>query len=309
MPKELSKTALPKYTIEPPDILLIEAITLNPKAPYALRTNDVLYLEVEGALPDAPITGLFVVEVGGVVNLGIPYGSVQIAGMTVPQAKQAMEAYLKSHVINPVVFASISQLAGQQQIAGEHLVGPDGSVNLGSYGSVQIVGQTTDQAKFTIEQHLSQYLDAPEVAVNVYAYNSKVYYIITEGAGLGDGVYRFPITGNETVLDAISNINGLSEVSSSRIWVARPSPHAGDVQIMPVDWKAITAQGSTTTNYQLMPGDRLFVAEDKYVRFDTTIAKFTAPLERIMGFSLLGAGTATRFSGRVLQGGGDQRVR
>jgi hypothetical protein len=37
------------------------------------------------------------------------------------------------------------------------------------------------------------------------------------------------------------------------------------------------------------------------------MTKLIAPLERIMGFVLLGTGTATRLSGRVLQGGGNPR--
>ncbi len=56
-----------------------------------------------------------------------------------------------------------------------------------------------------------------------------------------------------------------------------------------------------------MPGDRVFIAEDKLVAWDTHIAKVVAPLERIMGFTLLGVGTATRLSGRVLTGGGNVR--
>ena len=137
------------------------------------------------------------------------------------------------------------------------------------------------------------------------AFNSKVYYIILQGAGLGDGVYRFPVTGNETVLDAIANIQGLEEVSSKKIWVARPSRDICRPQVLPVDWFAVTERGEPQTNYQLLPGDRVFVAEDKLVAFDTYIAKLTAPLERIMGFTLLGVGTATRLSGSVLKGGGN----
>ena len=73
------------------------------------------------------------------------------------------------------------------------------------------------------------------------AYNSKVYYVITQGAGLGDNVRRLPITGNETVLDAISQVNGLSQVSSKKIWIARPAPHDfGCQQILPIEWDAIT---------------------------------------------------------------------
>ena len=63
-----------------------------------------------------------------------------------------------------------------------------------------------------IERHLSTYLEAPQVAVDVFAYNSKTYYVITQGAGQGDDVTEFPITGNETVLDAIAQLGGLSQL-------------------------------------------------------------------------------------------------
>ena len=122
---------------------------------------------------------------------------------------------------------------------------------------------------------------------------------------MGDAVYRFPITGNETVLDAICQINGLNSSSSKRIWIARPTNKPGNGRILPVEWDAIASQGCTATNYQIMPGDRVFVAEDKLVAFDTGLGKLVAPLERIMGFSMLGVGTATRFSGPVLKGGGN----
>ena len=87
--------------------------------------------------------------------------------------------------------------------------------------------------------------------------------MITAGGGLGDNVRRIPITGNETVLDAISAVNGLSQVSSTKIWIARPAPGGfGCEQIMPVDYEAITRGGLTATNYQIMPGDRVFIASD-----------------------------------------------
>jgi polysaccharide export outer membrane protein len=113
------------------------------------------------------------------------------------------------------------------------------------------------------------------------------------------------VTGNETVLDAIAQIQGLEQVSSKKIWIARPTRDTQRVQILPVDWFAVTEQGTPHTNYQILPGDRVFIAEDKLVAFDTQIAKLTAPLERIMGFVLLGTGTATRLSGPVLRGGGN----
>jgi polysaccharide biosynthesis/export protein len=230
---------------------------------------------------------------------------VKVTGMTIELAQEEVRRAMAIHVRDPVATVSLLEMSGRQQIAGQHLVGPDGTVALGSYGSVPVVGLTLAQAKYVLERHLAMFLEDPEVSIDVFAYNSKVYYVITEGAGLGDGVVRFPITGNDTVLDAVSNIAGLSSVSSKRIWIARPVPHSDQMQVLPVDWKAVTAGAVAATNYQILPGDRVFVAEDRLVALDSQLAKLFAPMERVMGFTLLGAGTATRLSGPVLRGGGN----
>jgi polysaccharide export outer membrane protein len=303
MPRELSKTVLPTYTIEPPDILVIEAIHIVPRSPYFLRTGDVISVNVIGTLPDAPIAGAYVVQPGGIVNLGPPYGAVKVAGLSVEQAQEAVRGLLIQHIRDPMVNVSLVEMSGRQQIAGQHLVGPDGTVTLGSYGSVPVVGLTLIQAKQVLERHLANFLENPEVSVDVFAYNSKVYYIITEGAGSGDSVTRFPITGNETVLDAIANVNGLQSVSSKRIWIARPTPGADGVQILPVDWQGVAVSGATATNYQLMPGDRVIIGEDRLVATDTHLAKLLAPAQRVLGFTLLGYGTAARVSTSLQQGG------
>ena len=304
MPRELQKVVLPEYVIEPPDILTIEGVHIVPKSPYELRTLDVLNIETLG-LPDAPITGPYTVNPGGMVDLGREYGTVHVAGLDVDEAKEKITEHLTQFLKEPKVSVGLAQMAAGQSILGQFLVGPDGNITLGTYGQVSVVGLTLDQARERIELHLQRFLEDPEISLNVFSYNSKVYYIVIQGAGLGDGVYRFPITGNETVLDAIAQIQGLEQVSSKKIWIARPSSGTGEVKILPVDWFAVTERGSAQTNYQILPGDRVFVAEDKLVAFDTQIAKLTAPLERIMGFVLLGTGTATRLSGRVLEGGGN----
>jgi len=109
------------------------------------------------------------------------------------------------------------------------------------------------------------------------------------------------------VLDVVAQINGLEPVSSKKIWVSRPSPCSQNCQILEVDWHGITAMAEARTNYQILPGDRVFVAEDKLVAFDSALSKLIAPVERIMGFTILGASTATRLSGSVLRGGGNPR--
>lgn len=294
VPTEKDKSSLPSYTIEPPDILFIEALRIVPKPPYHIQPSDELQIIVEGTPDTAPVysgspnfRGFFV-DPGGRVELGPRYGKVKVGGLTVDDATQAITTFLKQSVADPQVSVNLVATTGLQPITGEHLVSPDGTVNMGTYGLVYVAGMTLEEAKLAIEAQLSKYLDAPQVSPSVFAYNSKVYYVITQGAGSGDNVVRVPITGNETVLDAISQINGLPRVSSKNIWIARPAPSgAGCDVILPVSWKEITAGASTATNYQVLPGDRIFIAENKLIAIDATLNTVIAPFERIFGFTLL----------------------
>src|SRR5262249_9655685 len=157
------------------------------------------------------------------VNLGFSYGSAQVANMTLDEARNAIEAHLrKTNLKNPQVRVAIGQIGGNQQIRGQQLVRPDGPVSLGEYCRRAESGLTLQEAKTVIETFLSAFLESPEVSVDVAAYNSKTYYVITDGGGYGEQVYRFPSTGKETVLDALSQIYGLPVVASKRrIWLVR----------------------------------------------------------------------------------------
>jgi protein involved in polysaccharide export with SLBB domain len=296
---------LPPYRIEPPDIVSIDVVNLVPKSPYYLNTGDVIQIDAQGTLPEQPVSGAFPIQVGGLVALGFDYGAVKVVGMTVQEAQQAIADRLRLRVTEPRVFVSLLSTVGEQQLSGEHLVGPDGTLTLGSYGGIMVVGMTVAEAKSALERHLAQFLENPRVSLSVFAYNSKVYYVVVQGAGSGDQLFRFPSTGNENVIDALAQIQGLTPNSSTRIWIARPGGATENADcILPVDWYSITQHGRPDTNYQILPGDRVYVAEDEWVAAFAAISKITAPFERIFGFSLLGADAVSRFSGNVLQGGG-----
>jgi len=287
IPNAELKTTLPPYVIEPPDEIFIDALKVVPKPPYHLEPLDGIRIRVDGTYDENPIDGAYQVEGTGKVNLGATYGSVSVAGLTIEEAIQVVDAKLSETLVGHSVSITLLQTAGAQQIAGRHTVAPDGTVNLGMYGQVQVTGLTLHGAKLRIEEHLSEFLEDPEVAVDVATFSSKVYYIITDGAGTGDQVVRVPITGGETVLDAISNpvVGGLSQFSSQRMWIARRSPDkAGYTVRLPVDWHAISARGSNATNYQILPGDRLYIDGSKLVAFDGMMGRIVAPLERTAGF-------------------------
>jgi polysaccharide export outer membrane protein len=108
-----------------------------------------------------------------------------------------------------------------------------------------------------------------------------VYYVIYDGGKYGQRVFKLPIVGGETVLDAIAELRGLpASCSTHRIWIARPVPaQMGCRQILPVDWAAITEGGSANTNYQLMPGDRIYVKADRWVALNRFMSKVLSPFE------------------------------
>lgn len=318
LPRELKKVSLPDYVVEPPDILLIE-VSGGQKLPNAkLRPGELLHVRVGNTLPvdtfDDPVARAFKqidntyrVQPDGTLNFGPEYGAVPVRDLTIPEARRLIELHLRQTLRDPQVYLSRSTDQADQPVTGEHLVRPDGTVSLGIYGSVYISGLTLSSARHAIERHLSEHLNQPQVYLDVLAYNSKVFYIVTDGGGAGEQVFRFPCTGNETVLDALSQINGLPVVASKKdIWIARPAPpEVGYEQILDVDWNGIVRGGQSKTNYQLLPGDRLYVQADRLVTFDTMIARITAPLERVAGFVLLGNGVFRSVqNGHNFQGGG-----
>ena len=290
-PREKNMVSLPAYRIAPPDLLQIEVLKLVPKPPYRAGIYDVLQIQVIGTLLDQPIDGYYMVEAEGVVSLGPAYdryGKVRVAGLTIEEITETITRHLSQFLRAPEVSVQLARATGMQPIAGVYLVAPDGTVNLRQYGTVHVAGRTLAEVHEVLARHLSQFLDAPDVAVDVAAYNSKVYYLVTQGAGMGDNVRRLPITGNDTVLDAVSHVGGLSAISSKKIWIARPAPgNVGCEQILPVEWDAIVQGGATATNYQLLPGDRLFIAEDPAIALSTWLGNVTGPLQRVAGVTSL----------------------
>src|SRR6202041_3044009 len=121
--------------------------------------------------------------------------------------------------------------------------------------------------------------DSDRVFVDVSSFNSKVYYVQGDVGVPG----RLPITGNETVLDAINYAGGLIPTASSvNIRLVRPAPPGACCeQTLPVNLAAIINAGDPTTNYQLMPGDRLMVYRDPIVRATLMIDRLPPPFHTL----------------------------
>ena len=146
MPRELKRADLPEYTIAPPDVLTINALRIVPKPPYHVQPLDTLNIQVTPTPAEQPILGLYPVSPEGNVNLGFGYGVVDVTDKTLKQVREALQKHLKAYLKDFDVSVSLAQSEGLQQIRGDHLVRPDGSIGLGAYGSVPVSGMTIDQA-------------------------------------------------------------------------------------------------------------------------------------------------------------------
>ena len=220
-------------------------------------------------------------------------------GPAPPVPRELAKVVIPDYIIEPpdiLLVEAVPSLPDQQPVQGEHLVRPDGTVGLGIYGSVFVAGLTLTQARDAIFDHLAQFIKKPilKLNVDVLSFNSKFIYIIADSAGFGQQVFRLPYIGSETVLDAVSQIGGLpTTASKKKIWVARPAPD-NSIQNLPVDWIGITQDGLVATNYQLFPGDRLYIQSDRLMALDGIVSKIVAPIERVLGVTFLGGQTVFR---------------
>ena len=154
-------------------------------------------------------------------------------------------------LIEPVRFNSDVRIPADQQI----LI--DGSIDLGGFGRVVVAGLTLEMAENLIERTI---VDAGEerTQVNVRLLEpSNRFYVLGEVNSPGS----YPLDGNETVLDGLLAAGGLtSSAAQCKILLARPTLPASCRITLPICYREITQLGDTTTNYQLQPGDRIFVA-------------------------------------------------
>ena len=193
---------------------------------YVIEPPDLVLVEVLEALPGRPISGERLVRPDGKISLGF-YGEVYIAGLTISEAKEKVIYHLRKYLSDEGLGLLQMEEAGPEGIS-QPKVDKDGKPLL-----------------------IENFKDCDRVFLDVTAYNSKNYYVLGDVAAPG----RLPVTGNETVLDALQFAGGLLPTAASQnIRLVRPAPPGACCeQVLPVNLAAIMSGGDSTTNYQLMP--------------------------------------------------------
>jgi polysaccharide biosynthesis/export protein len=190
-----------------------------------------------------------------------------------------------AHIVEPpdLLLVEVLEALPGRPLSGERLVRPDGTISLGFYGDIHVAGLTLTEVKEKIVRHLRKFLkddtlglvasdedlngkpamidpkDSDRVFVDITAYNSRNYYVE------GDVYYtgRLPFTGGDTVLDVLHYAGGvMPSADRSKIRLIRSYPKGSPVQVLPIDYDEITMGTDSSSNYQIMPGDRLVVPRD-----------------------------------------------
>jgi protein involved in polysaccharide export with SLBB domain len=177
-----------------------------------------------------------------------------------PERASSTSPITPSYVIMPpdILLVEVDGLPKESPLKEvQCLVRPDGTISLGAYGPVHVAELTLAKISVAIAAKLAEKIgtDAKlDVRVNVISYNSKVYYVIATGKD-NETVFRFACTGGDTVVSAVFQAGLVVSAIKGRVFVrAWPS-----CNILEVDWRAITQEGKTETNYLLQPCDRVYV--------------------------------------------------
>lgn len=184
----------------------------------------------------------------------------QYAPMPAPVPRELQKVVIDPYIIEPgdVLLIEPLDFDAPLRLPADQPVLVDGTIDLGRYGRIVVAGRTIEQ----IEALVQEAIDAVErepAPINVRLVNVQgaLFYVLGEVNAPG----AYPLIGRETVLDALMSAGGLTDrASRCDIILARPSLPDSCRSVLPVCYDHIVQLGDTTTNYQIMPGDRIFVA-------------------------------------------------
>ena len=207
------------------------AAKLNPPPPFTQRADyiveppDVIDVHVQEALPGRPIAFKYLVRPDGKISLGF-YGEVFVAGLTVPEIKikiiDRMRLFIRDEVLGLLVLDD----------NGEPLVDP-------ANGKAKSIDPK----------------DSKAVQVKLAQCRSKYFYVWGEVLKPG----QFPVTGMQTILDAINLAGGLSPLADREKVVLHRVGSQRAMQSFTFDLDQIKRHALPLADDRLKPGDRLVV--------------------------------------------------
>jgi protein involved in polysaccharide export with SLBB domain len=151
-------------------------------------------------------------------------------------------------------------IAGLPQCSGPQRIGPDGCIDLGEAGRLQVDGATMPEIVRTVAECVGV---APEqVHIQVAEHNSQYLYLFGQVAGTQRAV---PYQGPETVLDLLHRVGGLQQGAAvGDVVVIRPHVAEGKTpEVFHIDLAAIVLRNDPETNILLQPFDQIHIGRSQ----------------------------------------------
>jgi polysaccharide biosynthesis/export protein len=178
-----------------------------------------------------------------------------------PTPRELAKSVLPAYFIEPgdVLLVEPASFDSPIRFPGDQTVLADGTIDLGRYGRIVVAGRTVEDIEYQVQAMVESVEQQRVDPINVRLLEptSAVFYVTGEVNAPG----AYPLIGRETALDGIMTAGGLSErAATHKIVLSRPTPPGSCRVVLPVCYREIVQLGDTTTNYQLRPGDRIFVS-------------------------------------------------
>lgn len=183
------------------------------------------------------------------------------ARINAPIPRELQKRALLPYYVQPgdVLLIEPIELDTEVRVPADQPVLPDGTIDLAEYGRIVVAGLTIEEIEHLVHatiQSSEPDVDVEPLNVRLQIAESRVYYVLGEVNSPG----AYPLQGRETVLDGLMAAGGLSDsASEKKIILSRPTEPRSCRIVLPVCYDRIVQLGDTTTNFQLQPGDRIYV--------------------------------------------------
>jgi protein involved in polysaccharide export with SLBB domain len=173
--------------------------------------------------------------------------------------RELEKGVLPAYIVEPgdTLLIEPVELDSPVRFAADQVVLPDGQIELGRYGRLLVAGLTPAEIEREVQAIVErENKDAGRMRVSLVGRQSKVFYVLGEVNSPG----AYPLSGRETVLDAIIAAGGPTDAADlAKITYTQPTLPGECRVVLPVCYREIVQMGDTSTNYQIAPGDRIYV--------------------------------------------------
>lgn len=244
----------------------IQAPTESTKAPldnFVIEVGDTVLIETTNFDATVQLPGDQIVKPDGYISLG-ECGRLMVMNKTIEQIQAEAQLLVDDHVRQKLEVAfEVKRRQRQDQRERERLKNAkleseaeaDDQLD-DDLADLDLDAEVDQEQLLALQRSISEAILTNKISARIVNWDSKRIYVLGEVNSPGSFVYL----GSETVLDAILEAGGLAaNANQHQIVVSRPSNCNDCRTVMQVCYDQLVQLGDTSTNYQLRPGDRVFV--------------------------------------------------